>query len=146
MTATRNTSPTTGRARPRQVRVLTLAAAAAYSGLASGATPFTVPADIAVSVPSALFAGVLVMERLRPGGGPWRRIAVERPARGGSAVPWLLVVAVLIGVELASYFHGGPRTDYPTVSSGMNALFRYRAAKAAAWWLWLAVGWHLARR
>lgn len=124
-----------------------LVAAAVLAGLASGAKPFTVPADVAVSVPSAMFVGVVVTERLRPGVGPWRRMDRTRPPGvRGSAVPWLVVIAVLVGVELASYFHGGPRADYPTLSSGADALFRYRAVKAAAWFVWLNVGWYLARR
>ncbi len=124
-----------------------LVVAAVFSGVASGARPFTVPADVAVSLPSALFVGVLVAERLRPDAGPWRRIDRARPAGvRGSAVPWLVAIAVLVGVELASYFHGGPRADYPTLSSGADALFRYRAVKAAAWFVWLTVGWYLARR
>lgn len=124
-----------------------LAAAALFAGVASAASPFSVPADVAVSVPSALFAGALVMERVRPGAGPWRRMDRTRPEAGhGTPIPWLVAIAVLVGVELASYFHGGPRADYPTLSSGMNALFRYRAAKATAWFVWLAGGWYLARR
>lgn len=132
--------------RLRVPTLVTLAVAAVYAGLASATTPFTLAAEVAVAVPSAVFAGVLLMERLRPDTGPWRRIDIDRPARGGSALPWLLVIVLLIGVELSSYFHGGPRANYPTVSSGMNALFHYRAAKAAVWWVWLTAGWHLARR
>ena len=124
-----------------------LCAAAILAGVASGARPFTVPADVAVSVPSALFVGALALERLRPDAGPWRRMDRARPEGGrGTAVPWLVVIAVLVGVELASYFHGGPRADYPTISSGLDALFRHRAAKAAAWFAWLTVGWYLVRR
>ncbi|MDA8312027.1 MAG: hypothetical protein M0Z46_15750 [Actinomycetota bacterium] len=123
-----------------------LAVAALYAALASGAKPFTLPADAAVSIPSAVFAGALVLERLRPEAGPWRRIERARPDGGGTAVPWLIVIALLVGVELASYFHGGPRAAYPTLSSGLDALFRYRAAKAAGWFVWLTAGWYLVRR
>jgi hypothetical protein len=141
--------PALGRkeARRHAATVGALGAAALFAGVASGASPFTVPADVAVSVPSALFAGTIVMERLRPGSGPWRRMDRARPQGGhGTSIPWLAVIAVLVGVELASYFHGGPRADYPTISSGMDALFRYRAAKATAWFAWLTVGWYLVRR
>jgi hypothetical protein len=148
------TSPRPGPPRPppagmQGLRVGTLAALAAatlYAAIASGTTPFTVPADVAVSVPSALFVGTIVMERIRPERGPWRRIGGGRPARGGAAIPWLLVIGLLVAVELASYFHGGPRGDYPTISSGLDALFRDRAAKAAGWLGWLSAGWYFARR
>ncbi len=124
-----------------------LAAAAVFAGVASGARPFTEPADVAISLPSALFAGAFVMERLRPASGPWRRLDRAHPGgRDGTAVPWLVVAVLLVAVELASYFHGGPRADYPTISSGVDALFHYRAAKAAAWFAWLLAGGYLVRR
>ena len=139
--------PAGGRtARTRVAPVALLAAAALYAGLASGTRPFTAAADVAVSLPSAFFVGVLLLQRLRPVAGPWRRIDRARPAGGGTAIPWLLVVVLLLAVELGNYFHGGPRADHPTISYGLGVLFQYRAAKAAAWVLWLTVGWHLARR
>ncbi len=127
--------------------VAALCAAAAFAAVASGAGTFTVAAYVAVSVPSFLFAGALVLQRARPGSGPWRRMDRARPARGdGTALPWLFVIALLVVVELVSYLHGGPRADYPTISYGLNGLFRFRPAKAAVWFLWLVVGWFLARR
>lgn len=139
--------PAAGRAAPRRAwTVAALVAAAVYAGIGSGARAFTVPADAAVSVPSAVFACAILMERLRPEAGPWRRLERPSPTHGGAALPWVAVILLLVCVELASYFHGGPRADYPTVSSGLNALFDYRAAKAAAWFGWLVVGWYLARR
>ncbi len=133
-------------ARDRVAAIVALGAAIVYAGLASGARPFTVAAYAAVSLPSALFAATLVLERRWPGAGPWRRIDRTRPKGKGTAVPWLLVIALLVSVELASYFHGGSRADYPTISSGLEALFHYRAAKAAGWFAWLTAGWYLARR
>jgi hypothetical protein len=120
--------------------------AALYAGLASGARPFTAPAYLVVSLPSAAFLGALALQRLRPDGGPWGRIDPARPHGAGTALPWLLVIALLVGVELASYFHGGPRSAYPTISSGLDELFRIRAAKAAGWLAWLSIGWYLVRR
>ncbi|HTX62911.1 MAG TPA: hypothetical protein VMD28_04695 [Acidimicrobiales bacterium] len=143
----RPTRPARGDARSHAAAVGALAGAAIFAGVASGARPFTVPADVAVSVGSACFAGTLVIERLRPDAGPWRRLDPERPAGArGTWVPWLVVAVVLVCVELASYFHGGPRADYPTLSSGLDALFHYRGAKAAAWFVWLVAGGYLARR
>ncbi len=146
-TARVGAAPVRRQARRHAAAAIALGAAAILAGVASGARPFTVPADVAVSVPSALLVGSLALERLRPGTGPWRRMDRARPEGGrGTAVPWLVVIAVLVGVELASYFHSGPRADYPTISSAMDALFRHRAARAAAWLAWLTVGWYLVRR
>jgi len=120
--------------------------AAAFAAWASGTKPFTTPADIAVSIPSAVFMAALVLERRWPDRGPWQRLPVARPESDGGGVLWLAVIVVLVGAELASYFHSGPRADYPTVSSGLTALFAHRDAKAAGFFLWLAIGWFLARR
>ncbi|MDA8310897.1 MAG: hypothetical protein M0Z46_09840 [Actinomycetota bacterium] len=134
-------------ARRHLAAVGALVGVAVFAGVASGAAPFTVPSDVAVALPSALFVGAIVMERLRPAAGPWRRMDATLPAGGeGTAAPWLVVIALVVAVELASYFHSGPRAHYPTLSYGMNVVFRYRAAKAAAWFTWLVVGWYLVRR
>lgn len=126
--------------------VVALAAAAAYAGWASGTQPFTDPADICVSIPSALFVVALVLERRWPDRGPWRRLRSDRPVSEGGVTLWLAVIAILVAVELASYFHSGPRADYPTISSGLNALLSHRPAKAAGFFVWLAIGWFLVRR
>ena len=123
-----------------------LGAAALYAGVASGAASFTMPANVAVSVPSALCVAALVAQRLRPDARPWRRMDPARPQSAGVGAPWLVVIGLLVAVELASYFHPGPRADYPTLSYGLNALFRYRALRAGGWFAWLVLGWYLARR
>lgn len=120
--------------------------AAALSAWASGTRPFSIASDVAVSVPSALFAAALALERRWPERRPWRRLPAVRPERRGGGAWWLVVITLLVGVELASYFHGGPRSDYPTLSSGLNALFAHRAAKAAGFFVWLATGWFLLKR
>jgi hypothetical protein len=125
---------------------LALCAVALYAGLASGVKPFTGLAYAAASVPCALGVGVLVVQRLRPDAGPWRRLDPARPKSEGTGIVWLALIVLLLGVELASYFHPGPRADYPTLSFGLDALLRYRAANAAAWFAWLLLGWYLARR
>ncbi len=135
--------PTAG---ARRASAAALCAAALYAALASGVKPFTVLAYAAVALPSVLCVGVLVAQRSRPGTGPWRRMDPARPASEGTGIPWLVVIVVLLGIELASYFHPGPRADYPTLSFGLNALLRHRAAKAAGWLAWLVLGWYLVRR
>jgi len=140
-----------GGRRPRAVRgahlepATLLLVAAAYAAWASSTSPFTVPADVAVSIPGATFVAALVLQRRWPDG-PWRRLPRARPPRVGGAAGWLVGIALLVGVELAAYFHGGPRASYPTISSAGHALFRWRAARAAGWFGWLGTGWFLARR
>lgn len=123
-----------------------LLAAVAFAGWASGTRPFTGTADVGVAIPSVLFAAALVLERRWPERGPWRRLPETRPESDGGGALWLVVIALLVGVELVNYFHAGPRPDYPTVSSGLDALFANRAAKAAGFFVWLTIGWFLARR
>lgn len=140
--------------RPRPTMVLAGALAllggAAYSGWGSATRPFTDPADVAVAVPSAIFALGVVLRFRWPDAGPWRRLPPDRPAtRAGERrgmTPWLVVVGVFVASELASYFAGGSRAVHPTVSSSLDSLFHYQAAKAAAFFVWLAVGWYFVRR
>ncbi len=125
---------------------LALVAAGIYAGAMSGVKPFTALAYVAVAAPSALCAAALVAQRLRPGAGPWRRMDPARPQGAGTGAPWLAVIGLIAAVELASYFHPGPRADYPTLSFGLDALFRHRALRAGGWFAWLVLGWYLARR
>lgn len=129
---------------------LALAAAAAYSGWASATRPFTTPANVAVSVPSAVFALGVVLRLRWPDTGPWRRLPPGRPPvhAGGlrGVAPWLLVVGIFVASELASYFAGGSRAVHPTVSSSLDSLFHYQPAKAAAFFAWLVGGWYFVRR
>jgi len=130
----------------RRTTAVALCAVALYAGLASGVKPFTGLAYAAASFPCALGIGVLVLQRLRPDAGPWRRLDPARPKSEGTGIVWLALIVLLLGVELASYFHPGPRADYPTLSFGLDALLRYRAIDAAGWFAWLVFGWYLARR
>ena len=125
---------------------LALALGAGYAGWASGTAPFSVLAYAAVAAPGALLLAALVLQRRWPTSGPWQRLCAARPVRDGGAAGWIFVIALLLGVELASYFHGGPRAAYPTLSSAIDALARWRAARAAMWAAWLAVGSYLVRR
>lgn len=125
-----------------------LLVAAACAAWASGTAPFTVRADVAVSVPSALFAGALLAQRLAPAGRLWRArsLPVEPAVDRRSAAPWVVLIAVVLAVELASYFHPGPRSLYPTFSSLANDVLRHRPVKAAVFFGWLAGGWYLVTR
>ena len=146
-----------------------LAVTAAYAGWASGTVPFTAPADVAVSLPAAMMAAAYVARlaastrlrhRIPMAGGVARRqgshaasASASPPVTAtvnvddrGTVTPWLVLAGVVVAVELASYFHGGPRTLYPTISSSAESLFRQRAVKATALFGWLLGGWYVASR
>lgn len=130
--------------------VLVVAGAGTYAAWASGTAPFSSQAYAAVAVPAAGLGGLVVLRRRAgaprvraPSGIPAGRSADHVPS--ATAVPWLALSAVVVAVELASYFHGGSRSSYPTISSGVEVLFRHRAVEAAAFFGWLAGGWWLVR-
>lgn len=122
--------------------------AAAFAGWASGTAPFGVAAYTAVSVPALLLVGALVGERLMPARGPWqvRPVPVEHPSEGRSSAVWIGLVALALAVELASYFHPGPRSLYPTFSSIADDVLAHRPLEAAAFLGWLVGGWYLVTR
>lgn len=119
--------------------------AAVYAWFAAGTTPFTLPADVVTAVPVVGTATVYALQRFRSDGGPWRRLDAGRPPAGGTAVPWIVVVALLVGSELASYV-GGPRATHPTVSSLTDTIFQWQGAKAAFFFGWMYLSWYFVRR
>lgn len=121
-----------------------LVMAAVYSWFASGTRPFTLAADLTTAVPLAGMATVYVLQRLRPRG-PWRRLSAEDPPAGGTAVPWLAVVALLVATECTAFF-GGPRPSHPTLSTLTDTIFQWHAAKAAVYFAWLWLCWYFVRR
>lgn len=140
-------TPATADRRHRLLALTAVVGAAAYAGWMSGTVPFSVAAYSAVAVPSAVFLIGVVVTKVAPGRVAW---ALRRPPEigrggGGSAV-WIGLIAVVVGVELASYFHGGPRADYPTLSSIAASAFRHRPVKATAVFAWLVGGWRLMTR
>jgi hypothetical protein len=139
------TPSATGRA-TSAVAVLGAVVGASYAGVESGTMPFSVTAYVMTAIPCAAAAVVMILQWCWPALGPWRRLETDVPTADGGAVPWLAVIALLVASELASYFVGGSRAAHPTISSGVDALFHARAAKAAAFLGWMALGSYLVRR
>jgi hypothetical protein len=121
-------------------RALLLAVAVglvAYAWWAVGLAPFSARATAAV-----VLAGVAAMAvgRLR-----------RRPRRSSSDVDvsgiarWAGLAAVAGAWQLAAYLQH-PRADHPTVSSLANELLDSHPARAAAFLVWIAAAWWLARR
>lgn len=120
--------------------------AAAYSGLAASTRPFSAAAYLVVSLPAAGWLAAALLPRSRRAVAWLAPLDPVRPPRDGSAIPWIAVLAVLVASELASYLAGGSRAVHPTISSGLDALFRVEALKAAAFFGWLAAGTYVLRR
>jgi hypothetical protein len=124
-----------------RTRAAVLLAAAAYAGLLATTRPFTDSADAVTALGLAAGAGALLL-RLAP-----RRAVVDGPAASepaGSAVPWLVLLALAVAWELYCFF-GGPRPAHPTFSTIYDLAARWEAAKAAAVLAWLFLGWELVR-
>ena len=110
--------------------------AAAYAWWTAGLRPFTWPALVAVAT-AGIATIVLGTRRRRPA----ERRAVD--ARG--ALIWGIVLALLIGWELAAYLQH-PRADHPTLSSLADPVIDWRPARALAFLAWIALGTDLSRR
>ena len=98
----------------------------------------------ATALPLLAIAAAVLAQRTRPDG-PWQRIPVDVPPAGGTPVPWLTVVLLLVVTEVASLF-GGPRATHPTVSSLTDTVFQWHAAKAGVYFAWLSLSWYFVRR
>jgi hypothetical protein len=122
--------------------VAVLAALPAYGWWATGLRPFTTPA-LAVT----LATGALVLAagaragwgRQRPAGEPNR----ATPTAG--IWVWAVLVLALAGWEMAAFLQL-PRSEHPTLSSLANLAFESHPVRAAAFALWMAAGYGMARR
>jgi hypothetical protein len=123
--------------------VLALALALTYALALASTRPFTAPADALTAV--GLAAGVVgLMVRLVGDSRATRGDDSAPPTELGSWLPWVGLLAVVVGWELYCYF-GGPRPAHPTLSSLYDLAARYRLLKAAIVLAWLALGWELVR-
>ncbi|MFL6241593.1 MAG: hypothetical protein ACJ73V_01030 [Acidimicrobiia bacterium] len=118
--------------------VVVVAAALAYSWIASGLRPFTHPEAIAVGIP-IIAAGIATL-----------RLARRAPAE---AVPesrrriwvWRGLLAAFLVWELITY-RSSPRADYPTFSSITDSIMSTHPGRFAMFAVWLAVGYGIFRR
>lgn len=106
-----------------------------YAWWATGRTPFTTTATLAV-VGAGLAA--VAVGQARP---PQRQ---SRPARAGAA-RWVVIMVALAGWQLLAYVQQ-PRSEHPTLSSLTNAALESHTARALAFTAWLAAGSRFARR
>ncbi|HLY81782.1 MAG TPA: hypothetical protein VKQ71_02295 [Acidimicrobiales bacterium] len=119
-------------------RPVLIATALPYSWVAAGFRPFTWPMNIAVILPVLVTAG-LGWIRFRVG--RITRVVHADSRRGGAGV-WIGIFSLLVAWELIAYF-SSPRYDHPTLSSITDTAMSHRPGRAAAFALWLALGWAL---
>ena len=125
-------------------RATLIAVAIAYAALLASTTPFTTEADVVTAV--ALVAGTVVVALglARSRSVPVAPAVVGDSVEHGSALAWLVLLAVVTGWELYSFF-GGPRPLHPTLSTLYDLASRWPVAKAAIVLVWLGLGWELLR-
>ncbi len=134
--------PLVSAARPARARYLTAVACVGYAAVASGVRTLTWTASLAVLLPAAVVATVAV-RRHQPDLRAW-----DPATRRGVWIWGALILASLLweawafvnqpSVTVASYTH-------PSLSSLVGPWLHDRAARFAAWLLWLYAGWRLTR-
>jgi hypothetical protein len=107
----------------------------AYAWWATGRSPFTTAATLAV-VGGGL-AAMAVGQARRPQN-------ESRPARAG-AVHWVVILVALALWQLSAYVQQ-PRSEHPTLSSLSNAALENHTGRALAFTAWLAAAARLTRR
>jgi hypothetical protein len=107
------------------------------------ARPFTVAADMVVTVGIVTLVAVAAWQRLHPIPPPIAR----RPA-AASEIPqahwgfWITALLLVGGWELFCYA-GAPRSAHPTLSSLVDALTVHPVGRGLAFLGWLAFGWYV---
>jgi hypothetical protein len=107
----------------------------AYAWWATGRSPFTTTATLAVV--GAGLAAMAVGHARRPQN-------ETRPTPAG-AVRWVVVLVALAGWQLLAYVQQ-PRSEHPTLSSLTNAALESHTGRALAFTAWLVAGSRFARR
>lgn len=115
--------------------------AAGYAVAAASTTPFTWAADVMTAVPIvAVAVGAVVRWPARPD----RSAPLAGDGRAGPDphpyVGWVVLLAVVVGWELAEYLWRGSRAAHPTLSSMADAFDAHPVAKAVAFFAWLWLG------
>jgi hypothetical protein len=115
---------------------------AAYAWWATGLRSFTAGAYVAVGLPVA--ALVLVVLVVRPDGSARTesRAGVEgSEIRLRTTFPWLLLLALAVGLEAGGLALGGRSTVVPTLSTVADHALAWHAVRFVLFCGWLAVGW-----
>ncbi len=129
------------------------AAAALYSWWATGVSPFTVAAYVAVGIPAVLLLAVGVADSLT---GPRGQHDPDRGLDGGLGAgppvtrgalqlrrtfPWLLLVLAAIVLEATGLALGGRSETVPTLSTVVDHALAWHVVRFVLFCGWIAVGW-----
>jgi hypothetical protein len=113
------------------------AGAAVCAWWATGTRPFTLSAYLAVGVPVVLVgAGALGQSASSP-------VPTDPPTLGGGlwdTSPWIVILALAVGLECAALALGGQSTDVPTLSTVVDHALGRHALRFLLFCGWLAVG------
>jgi hypothetical protein len=140
-------------------RAAAVAAVLAYSWWATTFRPFTWPIRITTALPGVVLFAAAARDhrgraRLRALLSEWRAVLGDTrshlPVRGKVAwragtVVWSLLIAAIAGWELMARLNG-PRSQYPTISSMVDALTQSHTIRFLVFVLWLLFGRDLLRR
>jgi hypothetical protein len=121
-----------------------LAGMAVYGAAATSFAPFTTPQAAATGVAMAVVVALALARGWHRPGPP-----DDGPRLGRRAWPGLVVWAGLLGVATAVqlyHFEHWPRDVYPTLSSLAGQVFDAHPVRAAAYTLWLWLGWYVLDR
>ena len=120
-----------------------VAGAGVEIGLITGARPFTVLADVVVSIALATVVCIAAMQGSTRGPEVFsRRPPPARGLAGQTEWPWWTVLALLAAWELLSFL-GSPRPDHPTLSYLSDLITVHPAGRALVFAGWLALGGYL---
>jgi hypothetical protein len=116
-----------------------LAGSAGYALAAATTTPFTWAADVMTAIPIAVAAVLAVVLWPAHPDGSAGLVEDGRPRPRHPYLGWLILLAVVVGWELAQYLWRGSRNAHPTLSSMADAFDAHAVGKAVAFmaWLWL---------
>ncbi len=114
-------------------------ASAAYGYWATGQAPFGDLGYLAVGVPVALVVCSIVLARGGPAGTRHRAVAVT----AGSAWPWLVIAAVIVGLEGVGLALGGRSAAVPTLSTVVDHALGWHLSRLLLFLAWLLIGWRL---
>ncbi len=117
-------------------------AIAACAWWATGLHPFTTGSYVAVGLP--VIALVIVVLRHQQDGSHRNGLYAggERSEIGvRTAFPWLLLVAVAVGLEVWGLSLGGQSSTVPTVSTVVDHAMSWHVVRFVLFCGWLAAGW-----
>lgn len=112
-----------------------------WAWFGSGVRTFTRPAEVLTFLPGL----AVLLLTLRPSASAAGiGTAALPPDRRWSVLPWVVVLAAIVGWELVELF-SKPRSLHPTISSVMDSLLSTHPSRFVGYLVWLVLGWLLVR-